>query len=58
MTRLARRRFARPIPTTTTCSLAAAARAVIVSGDRHFTDLPGQLPVYTPAQFLDLLADQ
>lgn len=39
-------------------SLAAAARAVIVSGDRHFTDLPGQLPVYTPAQFLDLLADQ
>lgn len=38
-------------------SLAAAARAVVVSGDRHLTDLAGQLPVYTPAQFLDLLAD-
>lgn len=39
-------------------SLAAGARAVIVSGDRHLTDLAGQLPVYTPPQFLDLLAEQ
>ena len=39
-------------------SLAAAARAVIVSGDRHLTDLAGQLPAYTPPQFLDLLDEQ
>jgi putative PIN family toxin of toxin-antitoxin system len=37
-------------------SLAQSARAVVVSGDRHLTDLAGQLPVYTPAQLLELLA--
>lgn len=39
-------------------SLAADARAVIVSGDHHLTDLAGQIPVYTLAQFLELLAEQ
>lgn len=39
-------------------SLAADARAVIVSGDHHLTDLARQVPVYTPAQFVQLLAEQ
>lgn len=37
-------------------ALAAAAGAVIVSGDRHLTELAPDLPVYTPAGFLELLA--
>lgn len=36
-------------------ALAAAARAVIVSGDRHLLGLAEQLPVYSPASFLALL---
>lgn len=52
-----------PVPSTDpdddyVISLAADARAVIVSGDHHLTDLAGQMPVYTPAQFLELLAEQ
>ncbi|MGH9071413.1 MAG: putative toxin-antitoxin system toxin component, PIN family [Acidimicrobiales bacterium] len=39
-------------------SLAEAARAVIVSGDRHLLGLAEQIPVYTPAQFLALLPGQ
>ncbi len=33
-------------------SLAAAERAVLVSGDRHLTELAGRIPVSTPAEFL------
>jgi hypothetical protein len=33
-------------------ALAAAARAVLVSGDGHLTVLAGQIPVRTPAAFL------
>ncbi len=33
-------------------ALAAAARAVIVSGDRHLLGLSAHLPVYSPADFL------
>ncbi len=36
-------------------SIAAAARAVIVSGDGHLLDLAERLPVYSPANFLVLL---
>ena len=39
-------------------SLAEAAGAVIVSGDRHLLDLQGRLPVYSPAAFLELLAGE
>lgn len=37
-------------------ALAASATAVIVSGDHHLTDLADQAPIYTPSQFLELLA--
>lgn len=37
-------------------ALAAAESAVIVSGDRHLIELAPDLPVYTPAGFLELLA--
>ncbi len=33
-------------------ALAAAQRAVLVSGDGHLTVLAGRIPVHTPAQFL------
>lgn len=33
-------------------TLAAAERAVLVSGDRHLTLLAGRIPVRTPAEFL------
>lgn len=33
-------------------ALAAAERAVLVSGDRHLTLFAGQIPVHTPAEFL------
>jgi uncharacterized protein len=33
-------------------ALAAAERAILVSGDGHLTVLAGQMPVRTPAQFL------
>lgn len=36
-------------------ALAAAARAVLVSGDSHLLSLARQLPVYSPAAFLELL---
>lgn len=36
-------------------ALAETARAVIVSGDNHLLDLAGQIPVYSPAGFGDLL---
>jgi putative PIN family toxin of toxin-antitoxin system len=36
-------------------ALAAAARAVIVSGDGHLLGLADRLPVYSPADFLALL---
>jgi putative PIN family toxin of toxin-antitoxin system len=37
-------------------ALAAAASAVIVSGDAHLLGLAEQVPVYSPARFLALLA--
>ena len=36
-------------------ALAAAAQAVLVSGDRHLLTLADAIPVYSPAQFLALL---
>lgn len=36
-------------------ALAAAASAVLVSGDRHLLDLAGRIPVFSPSQFVDLL---
>lgn len=39
-------------------ALAAAARAVIVSGDSHLLGLAEQLPVYSPANFLALLESE
>ena len=35
--------------------LAATADALLVSGDRHLLGLEGDLPVYSPARFLELL---
>ncbi len=37
-------------------ALAAVAQAAIVSGDRHLLGLAEHLPVYSPAEFLMLLA--
>jgi putative PIN family toxin of toxin-antitoxin system len=37
-------------------ALAEAERAALVSGDRHLLDLAGEIPVFSPRQFLDLLA--
>ncbi len=36
-------------------ALANAERAALVSGDEHLLGLPGDLPVFSPADFLDLL---
>lgn len=36
-------------------ALAAAMQAAIVSGDHHLLGLAGELPVYSPAEFLTLL---
>jgi putative PIN family toxin of toxin-antitoxin system len=36
-------------------ALAESSRAVLVSGDRDLLSLSGQIPVYSPAEFLDLL---
>ncbi|UJA19325.1 putative toxin-antitoxin system toxin component, PIN family [Thermoleophilia bacterium SCSIO 60948] len=36
-------------------SLARAERAAIVSGDRHLLELAGELPVYSPREFVELL---
>lgn len=35
--------------------LASAHRAALVSGDKHLLDLEGQIPVFSPRAFLDLL---
>jgi uncharacterized protein len=37
-------------------ALAASERAVLVSGDKHLLDLAGELPVFSPRRFLELLA--
>jgi len=36
-------------------ALAAAADALLVSGDRHLLGLGGDIPVYNPARFLELV---
>lgn len=36
-------------------ALAAHERAALVSGDRHLLALAGELPIYTPAEFISLL---
>jgi predicted nucleic acid-binding protein len=36
-------------------ALAEHERAALVSGDRHLLELAGDLPIYTPADFLVLL---
>ena len=38
-------------------ALAAAERAVLVSGDVHLTSLAGRVPVQTPAEFMSILGD-
>jgi putative PIN family toxin of toxin-antitoxin system len=35
--------------------LASAHRAALVSGDKHLLDLEGEIPVFSPRAFLDLL---
>jgi len=37
-------------------SLASAHRAALVSGDKHVLGLAGEIPVFSPRAFLDLLA--
>jgi putative PIN family toxin of toxin-antitoxin system len=37
-------------------AVAAAQRAILVSGDKHLLDLAGEIPVASPRQFLQLLA--
>ena len=37
-------------------ALAAAHRAALVSGDKHLLALEGEIPVFSPRAFLDLLA--
>jgi uncharacterized protein len=39
-------------------ALASAERAVLVSGDTHLLDLASEIPVYSPRQFLGLLAER
>jgi putative PIN family toxin of toxin-antitoxin system len=39
-------------------ALAAAAQAVLVSGDRHLLELAADLPIYPPAAFLALVEDR
>ncbi|MDQ6751121.1 MAG: putative toxin-antitoxin system toxin component, PIN family [Actinomycetota bacterium] len=34
-------------------SLAAAARAILISGDKHLLDLSHQIPVFAPPRFLE-----
>jgi putative PIN family toxin of toxin-antitoxin system len=38
-------------------ALAAQERAVIVSGDGHLLELEGEIPVFTPASFLEHFGD-
>lgn len=37
-------------------ALAAAGRLALVSGDKDLLDLAGQIPVFTPREFLDMLS--
>ena len=37
-------------------SLASAHRVALVSGDKHILSLAGEIPVFSPRAFLDLLA--
>lgn len=37
-------------------ALASAHRAALVSGDKHLLALEGEIPVFSPSAFLDLLA--
>jgi uncharacterized protein len=37
-------------------ALASAHRAALVSGDKHLLELEGEIPVFRPRAFLDLLA--
>jgi putative PIN family toxin of toxin-antitoxin system len=37
-------------------ALAAAQRAILVSGDKHLLDLASEIPVLSPRQFLEFLA--
>jgi len=39
-------------------ALAAVARAMIVSGDRHLLELGDRLPVYSPSQFWSLVTSE
>lgn len=36
-------------------ALAEAGSAVLVSGDKHVLSLPGDMPIYSPRRFLELL---
>lgn len=38
-------------------ALASAHRAALVSGDKHLLALDGEIPVFSPRAFLELLAD-
>jgi predicted nucleic acid-binding protein len=38
-------------------ALSSAHRAALVSGDKHLLNLEGEIPVFSPRAFLDLLAD-
>jgi putative PIN family toxin of toxin-antitoxin system len=38
-------------------ALAASQRAVLVSGDKHLLDLSAEIPVFSPREFLELLAE-
>jgi uncharacterized protein len=38
-------------------ALASAHRAALVSGDKHLLALDGEMPVFSPRAFVDLLAD-
>lgn len=39
-------------------ALAATTRSVVVSGDHHLLDLADRLPIYSPAEFLELISSQ
>jgi len=39
-------------------ALASAERALLVSGDRHLLELADQIPVFSPRDFLELLAER
>jgi len=39
-------------------SLATTERAALVSGDRHLLSLSGEAPIFSPAEFLELLEER